>query len=127
MGKTELVRDNYENHTRKLVRSLKLYFMPSYKHLIFDILPEVRKKEGTYHFKLDVDKKTEAVYGSLEFDLLYKDGVITMLNNTYENLLYVGYTRVLKTYKGIVYRDDKDLFKIKLLETMEAFNENVSY
>ena len=117
--KVELVRDNYETHTRKLIRSMKMYFKPIYKKMIFEIIPEVQNSEGVHHYKVPVDKKMEKVYGTLEFDLEYTNGMVTMTNNTYDDLLYKGYATTLRTYKGIVYRDEKDLMKIKMANMLD--------
>lgn len=117
--KNEKIEDFYDYNTRKIIRALRVYFKPAYQQLILKIIPEMRKKTGKHHYKLYVDKKIESIYGTLEMDIEIKNDIIVFTNVTYNDLLVYGYAKGFKVYKGIIYRDEKDLMKIKIAEVLK--------
>lgn len=107
---------------QKKVRFLAKYFRKTYKHLIFDILPTLKHKgdiEGTHIYKLPIDSAFNRVYGELELHYSVKDKAIVLEDITPGEILIAGYMDLLPIYKGIPYRDKKDLSKIKLAMTLE--------
>lgn len=107
---------------QKKVRFLAKYFRKTYKHLIFDILPTLKHKgdiEGTHIYKLPIDNVFNRVYGELELHYSVKDKTIVLEDITPGGILIAGYMDLLSVYKGIPYRDKKDLAKIKLAMTLE--------
>ena len=118
----------YYEDTPKLqheLRSLRKYNMVGYKQIIFkDRIVELdfnNVKDDLYVAELKTDRLFESVYGSYKAYVTYnkENNSITVNYIEPSDLLAAGFRRTLDTYLGIPYRDDKDLFKIKLVVMKE--------
>lgn len=108
-----------DNRCKKKLSSLKRYNMIAYKYIAFDLKNEMDKqKDGKYIKDLYTDKKFKKLYGQIQIAYTIKDNVVTIENILPDEFLLTGYMLDLKTYKGIPYRDNKDLFKIQVLKEM---------
>lgn len=107
-----------ENSYKKQERALRKYCMKSYKNLVFDVIPSIRNekfKDGDYEYDLLTDKKFALVYGKIKLRFFVHGNVIVIKGLEPEEILISMYSVELPTYKGIPYRDEKDLFKIKIV------------
>lgn len=107
-----------ENEYKKTERALRKYCMKSYKNLIFDIFPSLRHeklKDGDYEYDLLTDKKFSQVYGKIKLKFFVHDNIIVIKNLEPYEMLMAMHSVELPTYKGVPYRDEKDLFKIRVI------------
>lgn len=108
-----------ENDFVKKLTSLKKYFKKAYNfytHEIAEKLKKPNKIDGVYQIELPTDDIVKRVYGAITLQFSVKHDVVILEDLKPSELLLEGYTRVLSIYKGIPYRDKKDLSKIKLVE-----------
>lgn len=108
-----------ENEFTKQLKALRKYFTKTYKQFIFEVLDEMKrvsKEDGYYSTTLDIDEIFNKVYGQLKVNYIVKNGVVYIETFEPAQMLQDMYFRLLPTYEGIPYRNDKDLFKIKLLK-----------
>ena len=108
-----------ENDFRKKERALRKYFMRNYKYLIFDFYPKLiheGKKDGIYEVKLNTNKLFESVYGEMKLQFSVKKDVAVLEDITPGDFLLDLYEKEIPCYKGIPYRNKKDLEKIKIME-----------
>ena len=107
---------------KNLLRSLRLYNKVAYKQVIFrDRLEELefeKLKDGTYKAELKTDSLFKKVYGSCEVYMELGKKSIKITRIEPYDLLMAGYRKILDTYKGIPYRDNKDLFKIRMMDNL---------
>lgn len=107
---------------KNLLRSLRLYNKVAYKQVIFrDRLEELEFEEiwdGTYKAELKTDSLFKKVYGSCEVYIELGKKSIKIIRIEPYDLLMAGYRKILDTYKGIPYRDNKDLFKIRMMDNL---------
>jgi len=107
---------------KNLLRSLRLYNKVAYKQVIFrDRLEELefeKLKDGTYKAELKTDSLFKKVYGSCEVYMELGKKSIKIIRIEPYDILMAGYRKILDTYKGIPYRDKKDLFKIRMMENL---------
>ena len=113
----------YYDDTPKLqheLRSLRKYNMVGYKQVIFkDRLVDLdfeNIRDDFYYADLKTDRIFEAVYGKCKIYILYnpETNSANVLSVDPSDLLLAGFMKTLDTYVGTPYRDDKDLFKIRL-------------
>ena len=107
---------------RNEIRSLRLYNKRAYKQVVFkDKFLELDFKPYGDYFLVDLitDSLFEKVYGKCQalVEINGEDCLIKQILP--EDILLDGYRRLLDTYKGVPYRNNKDLFKIKLMEGMK--------
>ena len=111
---------------KNLLRSLRLYNKVAYKQVIFrDRLEELefeKLKDGTYKAELKTDSLFKKVYGSCEVYMELGKKSIKIIRIEPYDLLMAGYRKILDTYKGIPYRDNKDLFKIRMMDGLQNGN-----
>lgn len=108
-----------KNEFIQQLRAIRKYFSRAYKQFIFEILEEMKrqtKEDGYYSTTLDVDEIFNKVYGQLQVNYIVKDRVVYIERFEPVEILYDMHFKLLPTYKGIPYRNEKDLFKIKLLK-----------
>lgn len=108
-----------ENNFKKKLKSLRMYFMKSYKYLTFEIMPNITKlgkKDGIYSLDIPIDDFFIKCYGKLQLYFSIKNDVVIIENLVPSEILMQGYTRLLPIYHGVPYYQEKDLFKLKLLE-----------
>lgn len=111
-----------ENDFRKKDKFLARYCRRTYKHLNFEVLRKLKyfgDSEGYHYYKLPVEPIFNKVYGELELIYSVHDKIILIEDIRPGDILISGYMNNLKTYKGIPYRDDRDLAKIKLAWNLE--------
>ncbi len=105
-----------ENEFIQQLRAIRKYFTKSYKQFIFEVVPEIKKQtDGYYSTTLDIDNIFNKVYGQLQINYFVKDNIAYIETFQPKDILHDMYLMLLPTYKGIPYRNDRDLFKIKLL------------
>lgn len=111
---------------KNLLRSLRLYNKVAYKQVIFrDRLEELefeKLKDGTYKAELKTDSLFKKVYGSCEVYMELGKKSIKIIRIEPYDILMAGYRKILDTYKGIPYRDNKDLFKIRMMDGLQNGN-----
>lgn len=107
---------------KNLLRSLRLYNKVAYKQVVFrDRLEELEFKKlpnGTYKAELKTDSLFKKVYGSCEVYMELGKKSIKIIRIEPYDLLMAGYRKILDTYKGIPYRNAKDLFKIRMMDNL---------
>lgn len=107
---------------KNLLRSLRLYNKVAYKQVVFrDRLEELeftKLSDGTYKAELKTDSLFKKVYGSCEVYMEIGKKSIKIIRIEPYDLLMAGYRKILDTYKGIPYRDKKDLFKIRMMDNL---------
>lgn len=104
------------NEYRKQERALRKYLTRTYKNLIFDVIPEIKNKkfrDGDYEFDLVTDKRFTQVYGKIKLMFYVHKDIVVIKCLEPGDILMAMYLVELPTYKGVPYRDEKDLFKIK--------------
>lgn len=113
----------YYDDTPKLqheLRSLRKYNMVGYKQIIFKEraldLEFNKVNNDLYVADLKTDRIFKDVYGTCQVYATYNDenNSIKVLYIEPSDLLLAGFMKTLDTYVGTPYRDNKDLFKIKL-------------
>lgn len=110
-----------ENDFNKKKRSLRKYCPIAYKELLFRTRHEiVNMTDGTYKRALKISEEFKFIYGQIKLVYSVKKGIVTILDIQPSQFLIDGYTSELKTYKGIFYRDKRDMFKIDLLMSMKV-------
>ena len=117
-----------ENDFVKKKRVLRTYFTRSYKYLIFNVhngLLTGKQEDGNYKINLPTDELFELTYGKLQLVYSVIENTAILEDILPTELLTDAYRRMLPIYKGIPYRDKKDLFKLKFYERQkEVKNEN---
>ena len=123
MVNTKLLRKNVvildENDYKKKLKGLRKYFMKSYKHLIFQIMPnliEYGKKDGIYSVDIPIDDLFVKCYGQLQLYFSVKNDVVIIEDIMPCDILLQCHRGMLPLYHGIPYYQEKDLFKLKVLE-----------
>ena len=102
------------------LRSLRKYNMVGYKQLIFKerllYLDFEKIHDDIYVANLKTDRIFESVYGKCQAYALVDQerNSIKIFAVEPSDLLIAGFMKTLDTYVGTPYRDEKDLFKIKL-------------
>lgn len=107
---------------KNLMRSLRIYNKRAFKQLSFrDRLEELEFQDlgnGMYKAELKTDSLFKKVYGSCEVYMELGKKSIKITRIEPYDLLMAGYRKILDTYKGIPYRDNKDLFKIRMMDNL---------
>ena len=123
MVNTYLLKKNIvildENDYRKKLKGLKMYFKKSYKHLTFEIMPsltEYGKKDGIYSIDIPIDELFIKCYGKLQLYFSVKNDLVIIEDITPCEILLQCHKGILPIYHGIPYYQERDLFKLKLLE-----------
>jgi len=123
MVNTNLLKKNVvildENDYKKKLKELKKYFMKSYKYLIFQIMPNLivlGKKDGIYSVDIPIDDLFVKCYGQLKLYFSVKNDVVIIEDIMPCDILLQCHMKMLPIYHGIPYYQDKDLFKLKVLE-----------
>ena len=117
-----LIKFENENDFNKKQGALKKYLQKSWKYLEFQVIPKLKKehkKGGEYEVDLLGDQLFNQVYGNLKLLFRVEDDVAILEDIIPNDIILEMHRRELPTYKGIPYRDNKDLFKIKMLEEKE--------
>lgn len=112
---------------KNLMRSLRTYNKRAYKQIIFkERFEELDFKlfqDDLYVAELLTDSLFEKVYGKCKVIAIIKNDQAKVINIEPQGILLDGYKRILRTYKGCPYRDEKDLFKIKLIGGVDNVNK----
>lgn len=115
-----------ENDFNKKLRTLKTYCMKSYKYFAFELTDEdFESKDGTYSYDLPTSNEFRLIYGQIKLIYTIKNNEIILDNLEPKSFFMEGYSRLLETYKGIYYRDDKDKFKINLLNNLKKEEKKI--
>jgi len=111
-----------ENEMRKLYRSLAIYNKHGYYQLViperFRELTWEHLEDNKYKSYLNTDLLFEKVYGKCYVVAEIRENNYRIIDIQPKGLLLDGYRRLLKTYRGIPYRDKQDLDKIKIMEKL---------
>lgn len=105
-----------ENEIIKQERALKKYYMRTYKELIFYTSQKLRsmdQEDGDYEIDLFTDELFKKVYGNFKLKYYVQNNTIVIKEITPSELLIDLYRKLLNTYRGLPYRNEYDLFKIK--------------
>lgn len=106
-----------------LMRSLRTYNKRAYKQIIFkerfEELNFVNYKDDLYTAELLTDELFEKVYGKCKVICEIRNNQAKVIRIEPQELLMAGFNRILETYKGCPYRNEQDLFKIKLIGGMK--------
>ena len=109
-----------ENEVKRLYRSLAIYNKNAYYQLViperFRELKWEQQESGKYIANLYTDILFEKVYGKCYVVAEIRDNNYKIIDIHPKGLLLDGYRRLLKTYRGIPYRDKQDLDKLKIAE-----------
>lgn len=115
-----------ENDFNKKLRALKTYCMKSYKYFAFELTDEYfESKDGTYSRDLPTSNEFRLIYGQIKLIYTIKNNEIILDDLEPKSFFMEGYSRLLETYKGIYYRDDKDKFKINLLNNLKKEEKKI--
>jgi len=110
-----------ENLFIRRKRALSRYFKKCHKYLIFEVFPKLMtpgKQDGHYTLELPTSELFEKVYGKAIMKFTVKNDVAFIENIEPEDILDACYMVDLPVYKGIPYRNKKDLKKIKIMEAI---------
>ena len=110
-----------ENEYKKKERALRKYFMRNYKNLIFEVYPTLKREgkiDGKYEVDLLLGELFEKVYGKPKLLFSVRNDV-AILEDIYPGELFLDLNNVeCPTYKGVPYRNKKDLEKIRIAERL---------
>lgn len=110
-----------ENDFNKKLRALKKYCMKAYKHFNFEFMGKklFDKKNGNYIYNLPTSSEFKFVYGQIRLKYKIIDKTIIIEDLEPSQFFLDGYSFDLNTYKGLFYRNDKDKFKIDLINEIK--------
>ena len=118
---------NDTKELKNLMRSLRTYNKRAYKQLIFkerfEELTFKQYKEHLYVAELLTDELFEKVYGKCKVIAEIRNEQAKVLWIEPQDLLLAGFNRILETYKGVPYRNEQDLFKIKVVGGIKNGNK----
>lgn len=110
-----------ENLYIKKEKTLRRYFIKSYKYLIFEVMPKLMldgKIDGVYELELPIDDLFKKVYGSMILKFSVKNDIAIIEDIIPNDILIEAYMKNLPCYHGIPYASEKDLKKIKIMERL---------
>lgn len=110
-----------ENLYIKKSKALSRYFRKSYKDLIFNVIPKLRKvgkQDGIYEVGIDTDELFERVYGKIKLKFSVQNDITIVEDIEPNDILIMCYMKNLPLYKGIPYATQKDLNKLKIMEKL---------
>ena len=114
---------DYNDFVKKY-RSLKFYCPKSYKYVCFHLLKNLKVRDtGKYIASIPTDLIFSQVYGEVQLIYSVINGRIVIEDLCPADFLLEVYARVLDTYKGIPYRNAKDIFKINLILKRKELEE----
>ncbi len=113
-----------KNDFNKKLRALKIYCMKTYKYLMFELADkDFESKDGTYSYDLPTSNEFRLIYGQIKLIYTIKNNQIILDDLEPTAFFMDGYMKELNTYKGIYYRNDKDKFKINLMNCLKKEKE----
>lgn len=107
-----------ENDFIKQTRALRMFYMRTYKDLVFNVSYTIKQtdyEDGEYEIPLYTERTFEKVYGKFILRFFVQNKTIVIKEIAPRELLIDLHRCLLKTYKGVPYRNDYDLLKIKIL------------
>lgn len=107
-----------ENDFIKQTRALRMFYMRTYKDLVFNVsytLKQTEYEDGEYEIPLYTERTFEKIYGKFILRFFVQNKTIVIKEITPREILIDLHRCLLKTYKGVPYRNDYDLLKIKIL------------
>ena len=116
-GKPKILFRDYVDYTKKK-RALERYIGKSFRYLVLYVVPKLKKPgktDGIYSVDLKADDIFNKIYGNVKLIYSVKNDIAIIEDIEPSGFLKTGYFQNLDIYKGTPYRDDKDLFKIKVL------------
>lgn len=116
-----------ENDFNKKLRALKTYCMSAYKYFMFELVDKdlFEIKDGTYSYDLPTSDEFKLIYGQIRLIYIIKNNEIILEDLEPKSFFMDGYMKELNVYKGIYYRNDKDKFKINLLNCLKKEENNI--
>lgn len=126
-GKPKILFRDYIDYKKKK-RALEKYLGKSFRYLVLYIVPKLKrpgKEEGLYSINLEADEIFNKVYGNARLIYSVKNDIAIIEDIEPSDILLDGYFQELSTYKGIPYRDEKDLFKIRFIAGEKNGNKEV--
>lgn len=104
---------DYNDFNQK-VRSLRKYCIRSYKDLTFRFLRQKPKSiDGDYEEEIMTPKDFKFVYGQIKVKYFIKNGVMVLVDIEPADFFKAGFMKELHEYRGLYYRDRKDIDKIE--------------
>lgn len=116
-GKPKILFRDFTDYTKKK-RALERYIGKSFRYLVLYAIPELKapnKADGLYQIDLHADDIFNRAYGNVKLVYSVENDIAIIEDIEPSEFLITGYFQDLDIYKGTPYRDDKDLFKIKVL------------
>jgi len=110
-----------ENEFRKKEKVLRKYFTKNYKYLLFDFYPSLKKEgkqDGIYEVELPTDELFSKVYGKMKLLFSVRKDVAILEDIVPSYILKACFERDIPCYKGIPYKTEDDLKKIKIMERL---------
>ena len=102
------------NDFNKKVRALRKYCIRSYKDLTFRFLRQKPKSiDGDYEEEIMTPKDFKFVYGQIKVKYFIKNGVMVLVDLEPADFFKAGFMKELHEYRGLYYRDRKDIDKIE--------------
>ena len=118
MKKNKMIFYKNEIDFKKQITGLKKYCPLAYKDLIFNKSEIFQNENGLYKVKLKTTKEFEQLYGAIELVYEVNDDTIILINLEPADFFLDAHKRLLDIYEGMPFRNDKDKFKIKLINLM---------
>lgn len=113
---------------KNLLRSLQTYNKRAYKQIIFrerfEELNFIHYADDIYTAELLTDDLFKKVYGVCKIVVEIKNEQAKILRIEPQEILEAGFKRLLQTYKGCPYRNEQDLFKIKIIGGLKNERKN---
>ena len=104
---------DYNDFNQK-IRSLRKYCIRSYKDLTFRFIKQdFNKPDGTYEDNIMTPKDFKFVYGQIKVKYFIKNGVLVLVDIEPSDFFKTGYMKDLHEYRGLYYRNRKDIDKIE--------------
>ena len=107
-----------QNDFTKQIHALRKYFMRTYKDLCFNVSYSIKQadyEDGEYEIPLYTEETFKKVYGDFILRFFVQNKVIVIKEITPRDILIDLHKCLLQTYRGVPYRNQLDLLKIKLL------------
>lgn len=110
-----------ENKFNKKLKSLKKYCILAAKYLFFEAIKYdlFEKEEGSYELELPTSEEFKIIYGKIKLNYSVSNNKVVFEDLEPNDFFVDGYKVELESYKGIFYRNEKDIFKINLVMKMK--------
>ncbi len=110
-----------ENKFNKELKALRKYCVIAAKYLFFEVIKYdfFEKRNGFYELELPTSEEFKIIYGKIKLKYSVCNGKVIFEDLEPNDFFVDGYKVELESYKGIFYRNEKDIFKINLVMKMK--------